>query len=183
VIHSLAHRSPHAQSSAALGALSQIRRSLADVRLVVGHVPGVDVEPAAADAVVALAPDARALGREVGDVALVLLVPRVAEERDAGDLGLGGRVELADDVVHDGGTLRVAARDDDAAALGIGEGLHALADGLGVCPLRRYVGGERGGVEHRVGLQAGEFGPEGALQLRPNEDALWKLAFCSPNVR
>jgi hypothetical protein len=181
VNHSLAHRSSHRSplAPAALGLLGEIGRRLANVILVVRHVARVDVESAAADAVLGLAPHARAVGGEVGDVPAVLLVPRVAEERDAGNLGLGTGVELADDVVHDGGALRVAARDDDLTALGLREGLHALADGLGVRPLRGYVGGERGGVEHWVGLQARELPPERGLQLRTNEDALLNVRLLS----
>lgn len=81
-----------------------------------------------------------------GDLRVVLGVAGVAEENDAGDLGLLGRGEALDGVVHDGAALAVAADEDGrVGALGHGhlDDLGGAGDGLLVRVLGLEVGRER----------------------------------------
>ena len=64
-------------------------------------------EGAVADPVALVAEDGGAVGREVGDLLVVLLVLGVAEEHGALDLVLDGGLELQDGAGDDGGALAV----------------------------------------------------------------------------
>lgn len=95
------------------------------------------------------------LGREVRDLAALLLVASVAVEHHAGDLVLDGRRQTLDGGGHDGCALAVAAGDDD--------GVWALAGGEVEEALGFAVGGAVGSFGERVGADAGAVGASDAL--------------------
>lgn len=105
---------------------------------------GINVKRTTTDAVVLVAPHLGALRGEVGDMALVLLVPCVTEESHAGNFVLQVLVcHLADHVVHDSGALGVSTSYDDFASGSLLECLVTLANGGSVGSVIADVGHER----------------------------------------
>jgi len=89
------------------------------------------------------------LRREVGDLAVLLAVARVAVEHHAGDALLDGRVELRDGVDHDGRALGVAGGDDDGVRAlrgGLFENADCFVVSGGGCAAGEGVGADAGGV-------------------------------------
>lgn len=124
-----------------------------------------DEERAIADGIGGAAVDLGLVRGKVGDTAVVLLVLGVAEEDDALDLVLDGRVELADGVGDDRRALAVSTSDNRrVGTLGVcqGEETLALVDGV---PVR--AGGQQ------VGSQLGLIGASDAL----NPEVVAKLGF------
>jgi hypothetical protein len=118
-------------------------------------VAGSNQKGAATNAIGDVAESERLLGREVGDLAVLLLVASVAIEHDAGDSLLGGGGQTLNGSGHDGRALGVArAHDDGVGALGRGQLEEAL---------RLAVGGARGAFRQSVLADAGGVGSSDAL--------------------
>lgn len=66
-----------------------------------------------ADRIARLANNLHLIGREVGDLIVVLLLLSIPVEHNAGDLVLNSRIELLDSAVVDGCALRVTTSYDD----------------------------------------------------------------------
>ena len=110
---------------------------------------------ATTDTVRSVADSESLLGREVGDLAVLLLVAGVAVKHDTSDTLLDGRVKLRDGVNHDGRALRVAGGDDDGVRALLGRVLEN-ADGF-------VVGGGSGAARQGVGADAGLVGTADTL--------------------
>lgn len=132
----------------------QVRDRLLDVASV-SQVTGSDEERAAANAIRGVAVSLRLLRREVGDLAVLLLVAGVAVKHDTSDTLLDGRVKLRDGVNHDGRALRVAGGDDDGVRALLGRVLEN-ADGF-------VVGAGSGAARQGVGADAGLVGTADTL--------------------
>jgi hypothetical protein len=111
---------------------------------------------ATTDTVRSVADSESLLGREVGDLAVLLAVAGVAVKHDASHLSLGGFRQASDGSDHDGCALRVAAtHNNGVGAFGGGQVEHLLC---------LAVGSGAGAVARKsVGSKAGGVGPSDAL--------------------
>jgi hypothetical protein len=119
----------------------------------------INVQSPTTNAIICIAPDFGISRREVWDVTVVLLVAGVAKQCHTSNFALEGLVEVtfaADDVVHDGSALGVAASNENSATGCLLESLDSLVDAGLVGALRTNVGPEGGSVEDWVGLEAGK---------------------------
>ena len=132
----------------------QVLDSTADVAGV-SQVARSDEKGTAANTVRGVAISLGLLGREVGDLAVLLLVAGVAVKHDTSDTLLDGRVKLRDGVNHDGCALRVAGGDDDGVRALLGSVLEN-ADGF-------VVGAGSGAARQGVGADAGLVGTADTL--------------------
>jgi len=135
----------------------------------------IDEQIAIAHAIILIAPNTALVLGEVRDMAIILLIAGVAKQRDADNLVLDfGAERLADDVVHDGRALRVAAGNDVGRRTGCGgllEGFDAFFDGAVVGALGGQVGQQRGAVHDGVCLHVGDFLFEGRFETHAYDGA------------
>ena len=117
---------------------------------------GSNQKSATANTVRGVADSERLLGREVGDLAVLLAVASVAVKHDTSNLSLGGFRQASDGSDHDGCALRVAAtHNNGVGTLGGGQVEHLLC---------LAVGSGAGAVAGKsVGSKAGGVGPSDAL--------------------
>jgi hypothetical protein len=111
-------------------------------------------------------------------VTAVLLVASITEQCHANDLALNFLVEnasVANNIVHDGSTLRVTSGNEDFAAGCLCESLSPLVDAGLVGALRANVGRKGGSVADWVGLHAGEKALKSRFQTGSDEDALLEM--------
>jgi hypothetical protein len=143
-----------ASAASSSDALHKEVNSLANISSV-SQVASSNQQSATANSIGDVAESERLLGREVGDLAVLLLVASVAVEHDAGDSLLGGGGQTLHGSGHDGRALGVAGSDDDGVgALGRGQ----LEEALGLA-----VGGARGAFGQSVLADAGGVGSSDAL--------------------
>jgi len=110
-------------------------RSLSDLRIAITQMSRIDVQGPVANAIFRIAPDSGRFFGEIWDVPAVLLVAGVAEQCHADDLALDILTEdasVANDIVHDSSTLRVATGNEDSAAGCLFESFYSLLDAGGV---------------------------------------------------
>jgi hypothetical protein len=111
-------------------------------------------------------------------VPAVLLVTSITEQCHSNDLALNIFFEdasVANNIVHDGSTLRVTSGNEDLAAGCLCESLSPLVDAGLVGALRANVGREGGSVANWVGLHAGKKALKSRFQAGSDEDALLEM--------
>ena len=132
-----------------LDALRKEVDGLRDLRCV-SEVARGNQKSAAADTVGSVADSQSLLGREVGNLAVLLFVASVSVKHDTSHLGLGRFRQASDGSNHDGCALRIATTHDDGVRAFAGsqiEHLLSLAVGSGTGAVsRKSVGSETGCV-------------------------------------